>query len=76
MRSDSIPLFGRDQFHAVHAHNERLQQFHAYGVIGVEVLRDLSQPLPAIRRIAAGRQQYGLSDGPQLSFWRGVATLG
>jgi len=30
-----IPPFGPDQFEARHAHNELLQQFYAYGVIGL-----------------------------------------
>jgi exopolysaccharide production protein ExoQ len=30
-----VPPFGVDQFEARHAHNELLQQFYAYGVIGV-----------------------------------------
>lgn len=30
-----IPPFGPDQFEAAHAHNELLQQFYAYGVVGV-----------------------------------------
>jgi exopolysaccharide production protein ExoQ len=30
-----IPPFGVDQFEARHAHNELLQQFYAYGVVGV-----------------------------------------
>lgn len=30
-----IPPFGPDQFEARHAHNELLQQFYAYGVMGV-----------------------------------------
>jgi len=30
-----IPPFGPDQFEARHAHNELLQQFYAYGVVGV-----------------------------------------
>ena len=30
-----IPPFGADQFEARHAHNELLQQFYAYGVVGV-----------------------------------------
>jgi len=29
------PPFGADQFEARHAHNELLQQFYAYGVVGV-----------------------------------------
>jgi O-antigen ligase len=30
-----IPPFGPDQFEAAHAHNEIIQQFYAYGVVGV-----------------------------------------
>jgi len=30
-----IPPFGRDQFEPAHAHNELLQQFYAYGLVGV-----------------------------------------
>ncbi len=30
-----VPPFGADQFEARHAHNELLQQFYAYGVVGV-----------------------------------------
>lgn len=30
-----IPPFGADQFEAAHAHNELLQQFYAYGLVGV-----------------------------------------
>lgn len=30
-----IPPFGPDQFEAAHAHNELLQQFYAYGLVGV-----------------------------------------
>ena len=30
-----IPPFGGDQFEARHAHNELLQQFYAYGVVGI-----------------------------------------
>jgi len=33
-----IPPFGPDQFEARHAHNELLQQFYAYGVVGVLML--------------------------------------
>jgi exopolysaccharide production protein ExoQ len=33
-----IPPFGPDQFEARHAHNEFLQQFYAYGVVGVVML--------------------------------------
>jgi exopolysaccharide production protein ExoQ len=30
-----VPPFGPEQFEAAHAHNELLQQFYAYGVVGV-----------------------------------------
>jgi len=30
-----IPPFGPDQFEAAHTHNELIQQFYAYGVVGV-----------------------------------------
>jgi hypothetical protein len=30
-----VPPFGPDQFEAAHAHNELLQQFYAYGAVGV-----------------------------------------
>jgi len=33
-----IPPYGPDQFEARHAHNELLQQFYAYGVVGVTML--------------------------------------
>jgi len=33
-----IPPFGPDQFEAGHAHNELLQQFYTYGVVGIVML--------------------------------------
>jgi exopolysaccharide production protein ExoQ len=33
-----IPPFGADQFEARHAHNELLQQFYAYGLVGIFML--------------------------------------
>jgi exopolysaccharide production protein ExoQ len=33
-----IPPFGIDQFEARHAHNELLQQFYAYGIVGIVML--------------------------------------
>jgi exopolysaccharide production protein ExoQ len=30
-----VPPFGSDQFEAAHAHNELLQQFYAYGLVGI-----------------------------------------
>ncbi|HEY1901931.1 MAG TPA: O-antigen ligase family protein [Terracidiphilus sp.] len=36
-----IPPFGADQFEARHAHNELLQQFYAYGAVGVLMLVEI-----------------------------------
>ena len=36
-----IPPFGPDQFQARHAHNELLQQFYAYGVVGLVLIAGL-----------------------------------
>jgi exopolysaccharide production protein ExoQ len=36
-----IPPFGSDQFEARHAHNELLQQFYAYGVVGIGMMAGL-----------------------------------
>jgi exopolysaccharide production protein ExoQ len=36
-----IPPFGIDQFEARHAHNELLQQFYAYGVVGIAMMAGL-----------------------------------
>jgi len=36
--SKVIPPFGPDQFEAWHAHNELLQQFYTYGVVGIVLL--------------------------------------
>jgi exopolysaccharide production protein ExoQ len=33
-----IPPFGPDQFEARHAHNELLQQFYAYGFVGISLM--------------------------------------
>jgi exopolysaccharide production protein ExoQ len=33
-----VPPFGPDQFEARHAHNELLQQFYAYGVVGIVMM--------------------------------------
>jgi exopolysaccharide production protein ExoQ len=33
-----IPPFGVDQFQTWHAHNELLQQFYAYGAVGILLL--------------------------------------
>lgn len=53
-----IPPFGADQFQAPHAHNELLQQFYAYGAVGVGLFCGIyGSLLLQIRRIAAGRQR-------------------
>lgn len=50
-----IPPFGRDQFEAAHAHNELLQQFYAYGLVGILLFIGIYGSLfTHIRRIAAG----------------------
>lgn len=50
-----IPPFGRDQFEAAHAHNELLQQFYAYGLVGVILFIAIYTSIfRHIRRLAAG----------------------
>ena len=50
-----VPPFGPDQFEAAHAHNELLQQFYAYGVVGVCIFVGIYVSLYRhIRRLAAG----------------------
>lgn len=50
-----IPPFGRDQFEAAHAHNELLQQFYAYGLVGVALLFGIYFSIfRHIRRLGAG----------------------
>jgi exopolysaccharide production protein ExoQ len=51
-----IPPFGPDQFEAPHAHNELLQQFYAYGLVGVGMFLGIYASLYLqIRRLASGR---------------------
>jgi exopolysaccharide production protein ExoQ len=51
-----IPSFG--PFEARHAHNELIQQFYAYGVVGVVMLAGLYRSVwRGIRRLAAGPQK-------------------
>jgi O-antigen ligase len=53
-----IPPFGADQFQAAHAHNELLQQFYAYGAVGVGIFFGLyGSLLLQIRRVATSRQR-------------------
>jgi len=48
-----IPPFGIDQFEAWHAHNELLQQFYAYGVVGIVLLAGLYWSFcTEVRRVA------------------------
>jgi exopolysaccharide production protein ExoQ len=50
-----IPPFGADQFEARHAHNEMLQQFYAYGVVGVCLFLGIyGSFFRQIRKLAAG----------------------
>ena len=50
-----IPPFGADQFEAAHAHNELIQQFYAYGIVGVGLFTAIYGSLYRhIRRLAAG----------------------
>jgi exopolysaccharide production protein ExoQ len=50
-----IPPFGSDQFEARHAENELLQQFYAYGIIGIAMLIALYGSLyRQIRRLPRG----------------------
>lgn len=53
-----IPPFGADKFMAGHAHNELLQQFYAYGVVGVALFCGIYGSLfRQIQRVAPGRQR-------------------
>jgi exopolysaccharide production protein ExoQ len=50
-----VPPFGPDQFEAAHAHNELLQQFYAYGLVGVCMFLGIySSLIWHIRRMASG----------------------
>ncbi len=50
-----IPPFGPSQFEAAHAHNELLQQFYAYGLIGIVLFTGIYWSLYRhIRRLAPG----------------------
>jgi exopolysaccharide production protein ExoQ len=50
-----IPPFGFEQFEARHAHNELLQQFYAYGLVGVCLFAGIyTSMFRHIRRHAAG----------------------
>lgn len=50
-----IPPFGPDQFEARHAHNELLQQFYAYGVVGILMFLGIYGSLClAVRKMVTG----------------------
>ena len=53
-----IPPFGPDQFEAAHAHNELIQQFYAYGAVGVCLFTGIYWSLYRhIRRMVRGPQK-------------------
>jgi exopolysaccharide production protein ExoQ len=50
-----VPPFGPDQFEASHAHNELLQQFYAYGIVGVCIFGGIYTSFyMQIRRLVSG----------------------
>jgi O-antigen ligase len=50
-----VPPFGGDQFEARHAHNELIQQFYAYGMVGVSMFLGIYGSLwLQVRRLVAG----------------------
>ncbi len=50
-----VPPFGPDQFEAGHAHNELLQQFYAYGAVGIFMFAGIYLSVYRhIRRLAKG----------------------
>lgn len=50
-----IPPFGSDQFEAAHAHNELIQQFYAYGTVGIILFVGIYYSLfRQIRRLPKG----------------------
>lgn len=53
-----IPPFGADQFEAAHAHNELIQQFYAYGLVGVCLFMGIYWSLYRhIHRLMRGRRK-------------------
>lgn len=53
-----IPPFGADEFQAAHAHNELLQQFYAYGAVGVGLFCAIYGSLfLRIRRVTDNRRR-------------------
>lgn len=56
-----IPPFGPDEFEAAHAHNELLQQFYAYGLVGVCLFTGIYWSIY--------RQIHRLPRGPRKAFY-------
>lgn len=53
-----VPPFGNDQFEARHAHNELLQQFYAYGALGIAMFVGIyGSFFNQIRRLGTGRMK-------------------
>lgn len=53
-----IPTFNADQFQAAHAHNELLQQFYAYGAVGIGLFCGIyGSMFLQIRRISSVRER-------------------
>lgn len=55
-----VPPFGSDQFEAAHAHNELLQQFYAYGLVGIAMFAGIY--------ISFFRYIRSLANGPLRTF--------
>jgi exopolysaccharide production protein ExoQ len=69
-----VPPFGSDQFEARHAENELLQQFYAYGVMGVLMLLALYGSLyRRIRRLPPGPLKVVFRSMLLFVFVRGLA---
>lgn len=70
-----VPPFGGDQFEARHAENEFLQQFYAYGLLGVTVLIGLYGSLyRQIRSLNSGSSQIVLQSILLFILIRGLAV--
>lgn len=69
-----VPPFGPDQFEAAHAHNELLQQFYAYGMVGVCMFMGIYFSFfRQIRRLAKGQLRAFLFAFLLFVLVRGVA---
>lgn len=69
-----VPPFGSDQFEAAHAHNELLQQFYAYGVVGICMFVGIYFSFfRHIRRLAKGKLRTFLFAFLLFVLIRGVA---